>query len=97
MLTYTQTAEMATMYPSAVFWAALKAGLASPVALYSAPTSYVLNLGVYNVGASFAQVGMTLTQASASILNGELTDEFIEYDPTGQLPGEYGGLSNAGA
>jgi hypothetical protein len=49
---------------SPAFVAAFGAGLASPVSLY-ATTLYTPQIVGYNVGTSFAQVGVTLTQLSA--------------------------------
>jgi hypothetical protein len=63
------------MNQNSVFWASFWAGAASPIALYSMPTPYVLSLGLNTVGGSFAQVGMTLTQTSGETYVGS-TGEF---------------------
>jgi hypothetical protein len=77
------------MNQRSVFWAAFCAGLAAPVGLFSPPTPYVLNLGVYSIADSFAQVGMTLSQASAPIFDDGPFDG-IEYSDLAELHGEFG-------
>lgn len=74
--------EGKTMYQSPMFLAAFWAGLASPIGLYSVTTSYVPSINGCTPGASFAHVGVSLTQISGSVSDGR------EFDtaPAGEQP-----------
>ena len=62
------------MNQSSAFATGFWTGLASPVALYSAPPLYVPQITGYSIGSSFAQVGLTLTQLSVPAYYGREPD-----------------------